>query len=161
MAKGQETEVTGVIDYMPDKKLVKIQFYDPDVGYENLWAAHESKDRYRIESIPFFIYGLSSHDIVTASPDSKRKLQFGNIVKRSGNRTLRARSEKFIKNAAYRKKVTADLERLGCDVEELRSRLLAINIPKNVNLQAVTDYLTNDAKVSWECGNPENQNQPR
>jgi hypothetical protein len=141
------------------KKLVKIQFYDPDIGHENLWAEPVSKNRYRIESIPFFVYSISSGDIVTASPDTKGRLQFGRVVERSGNTTLRARSDKFIKNSAYRKKVTAGLNELSCGVEELRSRLLAINVPTNVNLQAVTDYLTDDAKVSWEYGHPQNLNQ--
>jgi hypothetical protein len=52
--------------------------------------------------------------------------------------------------------VTAGLKKLGTGVEELRSRLLAINVPFNIDLKAVTDYLTNDAKVSWEYANPEN-----
>jgi hypothetical protein len=144
---------------MPKKQLVKIQFHDPDVGYENLWADPAGKNRYRIESIPFFVYGLSSGDVVTALPDAEGRLQFAKIVERSGNRTLRARSDKFVKNSTYKNKVSAELKKLSCGVEELRSRLLAISVPKNVNLQAVTDYLTDDAKVSWEYGNPQNLNQ--
>jgi hypothetical protein len=54
--------------------------------------------------------------------------------------------------------VTADLKKLSCDAEELRSRLLAIGSPTNVNVQAVTDYLTNDARIDWEDGNPQKLN---
>lgn len=141
-----------------DKELVKVQFYDQDVGYENLWADELGKRRYRIESIPFFIYGISRYDIVTASPDEEGRLQFGSVLERSGNRTLRARSDNFIINAALRKKVITALRKRGCGVEELRNRLLAIDVPPTVKLKTVTDYLTNDAKVSWEYGNPEDLN---
>jgi hypothetical protein len=140
------------------KQLVKVQFYNPDVGYENLWASPLTKKRYRLESIPFFVYGVSLHDIVTASPDDHGVLQFGRVLKSSGNRTLRARSDDFAKSPRLRKKVAADLKRLGSNVEELRSRLLGISVPPTVDLQTVKNYLTNDARVSWEYANPEELN---
>src|SRR5256885_1402353 len=143
---------------MKKGQFVKIQFYNPDVGYENLWASPLTKNRYRLESIPFFVYGISQHDIVTASPDDHGVLQFGRVLKSSGNRTLRARSDDFAKNTRLRQKLAADLTRLGANVEELRSRLLGINVPPTVDLQTVKDYLTNDARVSWEYGNPEELN---
>jgi Domain of unknown function (DUF4265) len=143
---------------MPEnaRKLVKIQFYDPDVGYENLWAARLKEKHFRIESIPFFVYGVSLGDIVTAMPDNEGRLQFGKVVQPSGHKTLRARG--LMKNAERRKKVIAHLRKLGSDVEVLRSRLLAIDVPSDVSLEAITDFLTNEAKVSWEYGNPENIN---
>ena len=141
-----------------ENKLAKIQFYDPDIGYENLWASRINENRYRIESIPFFIYGVSLGDIVIVTPDDEGHLQFGRVVKRSGHRTLRARSDGLIKNAARRKKVVTSLKRLGSDVEVLRSRLLAINVPSEVNLEAITNFLTNEAKLNWEYGNPKKLN---
>jgi hypothetical protein len=145
---------------MPEntRKLVKIQFHDPDVGYENLWAAPIKEKHFRIESIPFFVYGVSLGDIVTAMPDNEGRLQFGEVVKPSGHKTLRARSGDLLKNEVHRNEVIAHLRKLGSDVEALRSRLLAIDVPPNVSLEAVTDFLTNEAKVSWEYGNPENIN---
>jgi hypothetical protein len=141
---------------MKKEPFVKIQFYNPDVGTENLWATPLTRKRYRLESIPFFVYGVSMHDIVTASPDDDGVLQFGKVLESSGNRTLRARSDDLKKSPRFRKKTVADLTRLGSNVEELRSRLLGINVPPTVDLQTVKDYLTNDARVSWEYGNPEN-----
>jgi len=140
------------------RELVKVQFYDPDIGYENLWASQLSKGRYRIESIPFFIYGVSRGDIVIASTDNEGRLKFHKVIERSTNRTLRARSDRLVKNSRRRKKIITDLEKLGSDVEELRSRLLAINVPSKVDLQQVVDYLTRDAKISWEYGNPASLN---
>jgi hypothetical protein len=137
-----------------EKELVKVQFYDPDIGYENLWATELEKGRYRIESIPFFIYDISRDDIIAASPDDDGKLKFGRVLKPSGNRTLRARSEDFVEDTRLRRKITATLKKHGCDVEELRSRLLAIHVPHSVELRTITEYLTNDARVQWEYGNP-------
>ena len=141
-----------------EKELVKIQFYHSDIGYENLWASELDKNRYRLESIPFFIYGVSLHDVIRASSDAAGRLQFVKVVKPSPNRTLRARSDEFVRKAARRNRVIAGLEQLGCAVEVLRSRLMAINVPPSADLKAVTDYLTNDAKVIWEYGNPQGQN---
>lgn len=138
-------------------ELVKVQFYDPDVGYENLWAARVKRQRYRIESIPFFIYGVSLHDVVAASPDHEGRLQFTKVVEASGNRTLRVRSAEFAKNPAKRKAVTTRLERLDCGVEIQRGRLLAVNVPRTVDLKTVIEYL-NGVRLRWEYGNPEGLN---
>jgi hypothetical protein len=143
---------------MKEKQFVKVQFYNPDVGYENLWASPLTNKRYRIESIPFFVYGVSLLDIVTASADEQGVLHFGRLLESSGNRTLRARSDDFAKKPSRRRKVIADLRLLGSDVEQLRSRLLGINVPPTVDLQTVKDSLTNDARVSWDYGNPEDPN---
>ena len=140
-------------------KLVKIQFFEPDVGYENLWAAPIKGETYRIESIPFFVYGVSLGDIVKASPDGEGRLQFEKVLQPSGHKTLRARSDDFIKHATRLKSVISHLRKLSSDVEVLNSRLLAIDIPPSANLETITKYLTNRAKVSWEYGNPEDLNE--
>lgn len=140
------------------QSLEKVQFYDPDVGYENLWATRMNDRRYRIESIPFFIYGISVGDVITATPDKEGRLQFRRVVKRSGHRTLRARSDSFVRSAVYRKKVIGALKKLGSEIEVLGPRLLAIDVSPAVDLEAVTDFLTNDSNVSWEYGHPENLN---
>jgi len=75
--------------------LVKAQFYDKDVGYENLWAAPLGDNLYRLESIPFFIYGISLHDVVLGLPNEEGILVFSELIKPSGNKTLRARPKQF------------------------------------------------------------------
>lgn len=138
-------------------QLVKVQFYEADVGYENLWAAPLGHDKYRLESVPFFVYGVALHDVVVAKADDQGWLQFVSVEERSGNRTLRARSEKFTRSRNLRSKVTAGLEALGCRVEHLRRRLLSINVPPAVDLAAVTSHL-NAARASWEYGHPQELN---
>jgi len=138
-----------------------VQFYDPDIGYENLWAEAVAGRLYRLESVPFFIYGVSRDDVVAVKPDVEGRLQFVEVKKQSGNRTLRARSDRFLRSSKFRNQVKTELSKLGADSEELRHRLLAINVPKGTDLIPITDYLTHTAKVSWEYGNPEGMNKPK
>jgi len=135
---------------------VEVQFYDQDIGYENLWATPLGDDLYRMESIPFFIYDVSLNDIVNAKPDDAGKLQFLRVVGPSGNRTLRARkSPSFSENEAM--DLLSQLEALGCQVEILRQRVIAIDIPPRVDLKAIADFLTK-VGVAWEYGNPSSAN---
>jgi hypothetical protein len=133
--------------------LTKIQFYDPDVGYENLWAATIGSGLYRIESVPFFVYGISAGDIVSAKPDSDGYLQFVAVESPSKNRTLRARAEEFAVTDGKCKDLTRELDALGCTTETLKPRVIAISVPTEVDLQAVTDLLTSK-DVDWEYANP-------
>lgn len=77
------TDCTG---YQIKASAAKIQFYNPNVGYENLWATRIKENHYRIESIPFFIYGISLGDIVKASLNDEGELQFAKVVKPSKHR---------------------------------------------------------------------------
>ena len=142
---------------MAEQSLVKVQFYDADVGYENLWAARINSDQYQLASIPFFIYGIALGDVVIAQPDEDGRLHFTRAAAHSGNRTLRARSDDIINDSNRREGIVAGLKALGCEVEVHRSRLLAISVPPNIDIEVVTDCLTSNG-LSWEYGYPENLN---
>jgi Domain of unknown function (DUF4265) len=133
--------------------LVKIQFYDPDVGYENLWATNIGNELYRIESVPFFVYGVSVSDIVSARPDVDGRLQFVAVKAASKNRTVRARAEDFEVAGPTGKDITRSLGALGCTTEILKPRIIAISIPSEVNLEDVTAFLTSKG-IAWEYANP-------
>jgi Domain of unknown function (DUF4265) len=131
----------------------KIQFYDPDVGYENLWATDIGNGLYRIKSVPFFIYGISVGDVVSAKPDSDGRLQFVAVERTSKNRTLRARAQEFDVSDQRCKDLTRELNSLGCTAETLKPRVIAISIPSEVDLQAVTNLLNSEG-IAWEYANP-------
>lgn len=135
------------------EELIKIQFYDSDVGYENLWAADLGNGFYRIESVPFFIYGISVGDIVSAKLDADRRLEFEAVQSTSKNRTLRARPEEFNVSDQQCKDLTRELDSLGCTTETLKPRIIAISVPPGINLQVVTNILTS-AGIAWEYANP-------
>jgi uncharacterized protein DUF4265 len=138
-------------------RLVMVQFYDPAVGYENLWALPVGDGAYRLENPPFFIYDIALNDVVAATPNEDGILQFLTVVRRSGNKTLRARSESLLSNATFRLKVEQDLREMGCDVEQHRDRLLAISVLPTSDLEKVTTYLTGIG-LSWEYGYPASAN---
>lgn len=133
--------------------LTKVQFYDPDVGYENLWATDIGNGLYRIESVPFFVYGISVGDIVSAKPDADGRLEFVAVESTSKNRTLRARAEGFAVTDQKGKNLTEKLDSLGCKTETLKPRVIAISVPPEVNLQAVTSLLNSEG-INWEYANP-------
>ena len=59
-------------------------------GGESFWAAELGGDRYRIENVPCYAYGLNYHDVVeakAAAPDLKPSVL--RVVERSGHRTIR------------------------------------------------------------------------
>jgi hypothetical protein len=137
---------------MPDD-YTKVQFYDADVGYENLWAVALGNDLFRIESVPFFIYEISRNDVVLARPASDGRLQFLEVVRPSTNRTLRTRLRSYMAEDPDGRSLIGSLKQLGCEVEVLRSRLLAINVPRTADLGAVTQMLS-DRSLQWEYANP-------
>jgi hypothetical protein len=141
---------------VPESELFKVQFYEEDVGYENLWASRVKGSNYRLESIPFFVYGVAQHDVVAAKPDPEGRLVFLSVVESSGNRTLRARCDDLDKDLNRKNGIIAALATMNCGVEELRS-LLAINAPPEVDLAPVTAYLLREG-LSWEYGHPKQLN---
>lgn len=135
---------------------VKVQFYEKDIGYENLWATPLSDDRYRLESIPFFVYDVSLHDIVIAKPNEDGRLQFLKIAQSSGNTTLRARKGSTFSDIEQAR-VVNKLKTLGGEAEILNERLIAINVPKLLQLTPIIEFLS-DIQLSWEFGNPSRSN---
>ncbi len=137
----------------PEKELVKVQFYEPDVGYEKLWARPSGGELYELESVPFFVYGVSLHDIVRALPDQEGWLQFLEVVKPSANRTIRVRPDTFTLTDRQGEDLLKKLERFGCRTETRQPRLIAVNIPPDINPHGITDYLTSSG-IPWEYANP-------
>jgi Domain of unknown function (DUF4265) len=136
-----------------DTKLVKVQFYEPDIGYENLWASPLGSDLYSIQSLPYFVYGISLHDVVRARPDPEGRLQFLEVAKASSNRALRARPNTFALTDKEGRALISSLRELGCATDSLPPRLIAVSVPMTVDLTVVTDFLTSNG-VPWEYANP-------
>lgn len=132
---------------------VKVQFYEPDVGYENLWTTDLGKGLYRIESVPFFVYGISKGDVVSAERDSEGWPQFTRVETVSRNRTLRARTEDFTLTDERAKDLIRKLASLGCITETREPRLIAIDVPAAADFVAVTSFLTSKS-VPWEYVKP-------
>lgn len=61
----------------------------PPADVEQLWAEPLGNNLFKIDSVPFYVKGISCEDVVEASPDSEGELRFRSLVKPSGHNTLR------------------------------------------------------------------------
>lgn len=124
-------------------------------GYtETVWAEPVGGDIYRLDNIPYFAYGLSLGDHVRAAHDGEGPLRMVELVKPSGNRTLRVA---FLDQPGASSDEAAPLrehlEALGCELEIAFSTLLAVSVPAAVALNTVEEFLTEQG-VDWERADP-------
>ena len=124
-----------------------------------LWAEPLGSGRFRIESCPFFAYGVSRDDVVraieAAGEDAPR---LEDVVEKCGHRTLRLALEAKVEIADGA--VQGLLERLlelGCTHEALRPKLVAIDVPPEVDVAVVAALLQTlvaDRVLLWEWADP-------
>ena len=128
-------------------ELMKIRFALPaedqaaGVGAENLWAAALGDGRYRIDNIPFYVYGISLDDVVHAEEIGGR-LVFREVVSRSGHSTYRI----LVKDSAGFNgtdftSLWPALEELGCSREVASRRWIAIDVPPTTDVFSVYSIL--------------------
>lgn len=111
------------------------------VEAEILWAGPIPESRFRIESIPFYVYGISYHDVVSAV-EVDGLLRFRSVVSRGGHSTYRIllkdpqgyQSEDFV--LAWK-----PLEVLGCRHEVAKQRWVAIDVPSATDVFTVYHLL--------------------
>ena len=135
--------------------MVKLYFeLDPDhwseLASESAWVTPLEGGRYRLENAPWFAREVACGDIVTARPDEDGDLWFRKVVERSGRSVFRVivRAEGVGLAALPRWR---ELEAMGCAFEELAEMSLwAIDVPKEADLDAVTDLLeAGEADGTW------------
>jgi hypothetical protein len=135
---------------MPETELQKMRFYDPDVGYENLWAEKDEEGHYVIKSVPYFIYDISVGDRVRASEDNAdRVLSFLERISHSGHTTIRVRPATFTLEQAEGESLLQSLKSFGAVVETLPPRLVAVDIPNKAHVESITEFLTSRS-IPWE-----------
>jgi hypothetical protein len=147
-------------------KLVKINFPLPledqaqGVEAENLWAEPLGGDRFRIDNIPFYAYGVSHEDVVVANQVEGR-LRFRAVAARSGHSTYRV----LVKDpGGYEsqgfQKFWARLHELGCTYEIAKRRWITIDVPPESDVFAIYRILEEgmtDGAWTFEeahCGHP-------
>ena len=132
---------------LPRSELVKINFKlsaedrAQGVEAENLWAENLGNGRFRVDSIPFYVYGLSYGDIVDADIEDGR-LVFRTVVKRSGHSTYRVlvNDQKGFESDGFQN-LWSQLERLGCSSEVAKKRWIAIDVTPSADIHAVYGIL--------------------
>lgn len=123
---------------------------------EWLWAEPIGAGRYRIESAPFFAYGLSCGDVVVAAEGELPRME--DVERKGGHRTLRvALDPDFDVERAEVRALAAELEQMGCSIESLPPALLALDVPPEIDVAEVVRRLqvpVGDGVLIWEWADP-------
>jgi uncharacterized protein DUF4265 len=132
---------------------------EPGPADDWLWAEALGNARFRVESCPFFAYGISRDDIVHAAERAGEEAPLlDDIVEKGGHRTLRFALSPDLELAAP--EVQGLLERLlelGCTHEVLRPKIVAVDLPPEVDIGVVAELLqrsTREGSLLWEWADP-------
>ncbi len=124
-----------------------------------LWAEPLGSGRFRIESCPFFAYGISRDDVVRTAETARGEApRVEDVLEKSGHRTLRIALDPQVEltDAAVQGLLERLLE-LGCTHEALRPKLVAIDVPPAVDVAVVAELLqalVGDRMLLWEWADP-------
>jgi hypothetical protein len=124
-----------------------------------VWGEPLGHDRYRVESCPFFAYGISRDDVVRAGErDADGAPLLEHVEAKGGHRTLRLALDPDVELDAV--EVQGMLERLlemGCTHEVMRPKIVAVDVAPTVDEGAVVALLeaaSRDGVVVWEWADP-------
>jgi len=119
----------------------------PPANEETIWAVPEGEGAFRIDSVPFFVRGVSCGDVVSASRVGS-SLVYQQLVREGGHSTVRV----LVSNEDETQRVREELRRMGCTSESTHiAGLVAVDIPANVSFVKVRQYLANgEATGRWE-----------
>ena len=135
-------------------RMNKIRFPVSHDSVETLWATRVDVDRYKLDSIPIFVYGVSWEDIVEVVPAEGEILEYVRLIEKSGNRTVRVVFETCRNDDGPAERVLGGLRDLGCTYEGMQPRTVAVNVPPQVPLETVAEFLSDQRELQWEYADP-------
>jgi hypothetical protein len=123
-----------------------------------VWGEPLGSDRFRIESCPFFAYGISRDDVVRAAGPDEGGPVLDDVLEKGGHRTLRFALEPSVDfNSTVVQRLLDRVSEAGCTYELLRPRYAAIDIPPEVDLAGLADLLQEASRrgtLVWEWADP-------
>jgi hypothetical protein len=145
---------------MPDplrpnaKVLFRVIDEEGGTHVETLWATHLGADDYKLDNSPFYAYGVSWEDVVSAPFNPEEGFPtFDRVVSKSGNKTVRVIFETAIETGNDSDRVLQGLVALGCSYEGANRKYVSVNLPPHVELNVVRTYLI-EQKATWEHADP-------
>lgn len=145
---------------MPDsaasnaKVLFRVPKEDGSDDVETLWATHVGGDHFKLDNSPFYAYGVSWEDVVSAPFDAKEQFPtFERVVSKSGNRTVRVLFRTPVEAGNEPDRLLQGLVAMGCSYEGANRRFISLNVPSGVELNVIRDYLIAH-DVTWEHADP-------
>ena len=126
---------------------------------ESIWAVPLGNDKYRVQNVPFYAYGISYDDIVLAKPNENGQLIVQNVPERGRHSTYRVilnpgTTDKDFENAWDK------LGDLGSTYERATDRLIAVDVPPETDIYEAYAALESGEKAGvWgfeeaHCGHP-------
>lgn len=142
-------------------EMQKVQFAAPDdapVATETLWARSLGDGLYELDNTPWHARGCALGDVVRCHEEPGKLPEFIEVVRASGNLTVRVFVHAGPDRAAVKEALFEFLRRHGCHYEGTGpdKGLIAITIPKASDSVAVVDYLQNletNGSADWESAN--------
>jgi len=127
-------------------KYVRILFnLDPaneqEIKTETVWAEPLGLGEFRIANSPFYVFGISSEDVVTAE-EVEGRLVFQGVLAKGGHSTYRVFlcDGRTIQSTEF-KKYWAPISALGATFENANDHFISIDIPKGKDVQKIYDSL--------------------
>ena len=124
---------------------------------EWLWAEPLGSGRFRLESTPFFAYGLSHGDLVQAGDEGDMP-RFAAVERKSGHRTLRiALDDARDLDDPEVHRFLDELLAAGCTYEAMPPKIVALDVPPEVEVAGVIERLQTrfrDGVLVWEWADP-------
>lgn len=126
-------------------------------GYETVWASPEDGG-YALDNIPLFVFGVSNGDVVDVV-EQDGQLTFTRVRRRGGHSTYRVAFPADV-TEHERREALEPLRRLGCGFERGPSRMVAVDVPPEVDVHAVYSVLErgmDEDRWTFEeghCGHP-------
>jgi hypothetical protein len=131
---------------------VKVLLQEDD-NVETLWADPVGPDLYQLDNLPFWAYSVSWRDVVEARLDADGILTLVRVVQKSGHRTVRIILDPPADEAPESQAILDGVVALGASYEGMNPGYLAINIPPDVALERIVDYLIESGQ-QWEHADP-------
>jgi hypothetical protein len=132
---------------------------DGGPDHDWIWAEPLGSGRFRVESCPFFAYGISRNDVIGCSEArGEDPPAFQHVYSKSGHRTLRFALDPAADLSGP--EIQALLERLlelGCTHEALRPKIVAVDLPPEADVGQVAALLQRQAdarRLLWEWADP-------
>ena len=136
------------------KVLFRIPNDDGSSDVETLWATPIGNDKFQIDNSPFYAYSVSWKDIVFAPFNADEELPtFVEVVEKSGHKTVRIIFDPPVEDGNKSDKILEGLVDLGCSYEGANPKYMSIDIPPNIDLSVVREYLIT-ANAQWEHADP-------
>ncbi|ERO60757.1 hypothetical protein P308_12945 [Pseudomonas piscis] len=132
-----------------DKIMLRLTVVDdyPPVSSEGVWAQLQPCGHYRIDNIPFYSRELCWGDEVQVRVADDGLKWFERVIRASTNSTLRLVFHEPGHDEAQQ--VLQHLVALGCSWEGLHRWFYALNVPAEVSLDQVLDYLHELGEQGW------------